>query len=198
MSGRGEALAGAGDMAARRRSSWLEGDSELDSELELSPPGLRGLDFDPLTFQCSPPARQPSLSDESSPPSPAGVLSPCSPPTIGKDTSEPLPISLPDKVLEMFAGGEARGLTAHASPPQMISMLLCAAGGQLSDSCKREVHCKLTQAKGRTSPHSEYPPLRHAPAFQSASLCIAIIDWEEIQDARPQVIKSPLKCSLRP
>ncbi|XP_066494695.1 rho GTPase-activating protein 33 [Tiliqua scincoides] len=154
VSGRGEGLAGAGDMAARRRSSWLEGDSELDSELELSPPGLRGLDFDPLTFQCSPPAPKPSLSDDSSSPSPAGALSPCSAPSMGKDTSEPLPVSLPDKVLEMFAGGEARGLNAHASPPQMISMLLCAAGGQLSDSCKQEVHRKLTQAKGRTSPLS--------------------------------------------
>ncbi|KAJ6663496.1 hypothetical protein lerEdw1_009575 [Lerista edwardsae] len=166
VSGRGEALAGAGDMAARRRSSWLEGDSELDSELELSPPGLRGLDFDPLTFQCSPPARQPSLSDDSSPPSPAGALSPSSPPTIGKDTSEPLPVSLPEKVLEMFVGGEARGVNAHASPPQMISMLLCAAGGQLSDSCKREVHCKLTQAKGRTSPHS--PKASTAPTSPGA------------------------------
>ncbi|XP_053124352.1 rho GTPase-activating protein 33 isoform X2 [Hemicordylus capensis] len=153
VSGRGEDQPRT-DVAARRRSSWLEGDSELDSELELSPPGLRGLDFDPLTFQCSPPARQPSVSDDSGPPSPAGALSPCSPPTIGKDTSEPLPVSLPDKVLEMFAGAEARGLNAHASPPQMISMLLCAAGGQLSDSCKREVRCKLTQAKGHTSSHS--------------------------------------------
>uniref|UniRef100_A0A8D2J9F0 Rho GTPase activating protein 33 n=1 Tax=Varanus komodoensis TaxID=61221 RepID=A0A8D2J9F0_VARKO len=116
-SGRGEGLAaGTGDAAARRRSSWLEGDSELDSELELSPPGLRGLDFDPLTFQCSPPARQPSLSDSSGSPSPVGALSPCSPPSIGKDTSEPLPVSLPDKVLEMFAGSEARGGSAPTVP----------------------------------------------------------------------------------
>ncbi|XP_044291199.1 LOW QUALITY PROTEIN: rho GTPase-activating protein 33 [Varanus komodoensis] len=153
-SGRGEGLAaGTGDAAARRRSSWLEGDSELDSELELSPPGLRGLDFDPLTFQCSPPARQPSLSDSSGSPSPVGALSPCSPPSIGKDTSEPLPVSLPDKVLEMFAGSEARGVNVRASPPHMISMLLCAAGGQLSDSCEREVRCKITQVKGSISAH---------------------------------------------
>uniref|UniRef100_A0A8D0DI57 Rho GTPase-activating protein 33 n=1 Tax=Salvator merianae TaxID=96440 RepID=A0A8D0DI57_SALMN len=155
VSGLGESLGtGVGDMAARRRSSWLEGDSELDSELELSPPGLRGLDFDPLTFQCSPPPRQPSLSSDSSPPSPVGALSPCSPPTIGKDTSEPLPVSLPNKVLEMFTGAETRGLNAHPSPPHMISMLLCAAGGQLSDCCEREVRGKIAQAKGRTSPHN--------------------------------------------
>ncbi|XP_077788200.1 rho GTPase-activating protein 33 isoform X1 [Podarcis muralis] len=162
VSGRGEGLAaGAADVAARRRSSWLEGDSELDSELELSPPGLRGLDFDPLTFQCSPPAWRPSLSDDSGPPSPGRALSPCSPPTIGKDTSEPLPVSLPEEMLEMFAGGEARGPGGHASPPHMISMLLCAAGGQLSDSCEREVRCKITQAKGRTSPLS--PKAEAAP-----------------------------------
>ncbi|XP_062996915.1 rho GTPase-activating protein 33 [Elgaria multicarinata webbii] len=166
-SGRGEGLAaGKGDVAARRRSSWLEGDSELDSELELSPPGLRGLDFDPLTFQCSPPPRRPSLSDGSGSSSPVGALSPCSPPTIGKDTSEPLPVSLPDKVLEMFAGGEARGLNVRASPPHMISMLLCAAGGQLSDSCEREVRCKITQAKGRMSPHS--PKAETAPTSPGA------------------------------
>ncbi|XP_061452849.1 rho GTPase-activating protein 33 isoform X2 [Rhineura floridana] len=162
VSGHGEGLAaGEGDVAARRRSSWLEGDSELDSELELSPPGLRGLDFDPLTFQCSPPAQRPSLSDDSGPPSPVGTLSPCSPPTIGKDTLEPLPVSLPEKVLEMFTGGEARGLNVHTSPPHMISMLLCAAGGQLSDSCEREVRCKITQAKGRKSPLS--PKAEAAP-----------------------------------
>ncbi|KAH0631317.1 hypothetical protein JD844_005604, partial [Phrynosoma platyrhinos] len=155
VSGQGESLAvGTGDLAARRRSSWLEGDSELDSELELSPPGLRGLDFDPLTFQCSPPAQRPSHLDESSSPSPAGPLSPCSPPTIGKDTSEPLPIALPNKVLEMFTSGETRGLNVHASPPHMISMLLCAAGGQLSDTCEHEVRCKITETKGRSSPHS--------------------------------------------
>ncbi|XP_042296143.1 rho GTPase-activating protein 33 isoform X2 [Sceloporus undulatus] len=155
VSGQGESLAvGPGDLAARRRSSWLEGDSELDSELELSPPGLRGLDFDPLTFQCSPPSQQPSHLDESSSPSPAGALSPCSPPSIGKDTSEPLPITLPNEVLEMFTGGETRGLNVHASPPHMISMLLCAAGGQLSDTCEREVRCKITQTKGHSSPHS--------------------------------------------
>nr|XP_060639904.1 rho GTPase-activating protein 33 [Anolis sagrei ordinatus] len=153
VSGQGEGLAvGTVDLAARRRSSWLEGDSELDSELELSPPGLRGLDFDPLTFQCSPPAQQPSLSDESSSPSPAGPLSPCSPPPIG--TSESSPISLPNKVLEMFTGGETRGLNVQVSPPHMISMLLCAAGGQLNDTCEREVRCKITQTKGRSSPHS--------------------------------------------
>ncbi|KAJ7304162.1 hypothetical protein JRQ81_011692 [Phrynocephalus forsythii] len=156
VSGRGESLTvGAADMVARRRSSWLEGGSELDSELELSPPGLRGLDFDPLTFQCSPPpARRSSLSDGSSSPSPAGALSPCSAPTVSKDTPEPLPMSLPDKVLEMFALGEDKGLDACGSPPHMISMLLSAAGGQLSDSCEREVRCKITHAKGPGSPRS--------------------------------------------
>ncbi|XP_060114063.1 rho GTPase-activating protein 33 [Heteronotia binoei] len=174
VSGRGDGPVGVVDMVARRRSSWLEGDSELDSELELSPPGLRGLDFDPLTFQCSPPARRPSLSDNSSTPSPIGALSPSSPPTIGQDTLEPLPVSLPDKVLEMFAGSEVKGLNLHTSSPHMISMLLSTAGGQLSDSCKREVGCKLTQAKGRGSPHSPkaeavptspgaLPVLRHIP-----------------------------------
>lgn len=183
VSGRGDGPAGAVDMAARRRSSWLEADSELDSELELSPPGLRGLDFDPLTFQCSPPARRPSLSDDSSTPSPVGALSPSSPPTIGQDTSEPLPVSLPDKVLEMFAGGEVKGLNAHTSPPpHMISMLLSTAGGQLSDSCKREVRCKLTQAKGCVSPHSEYCLCVRVYSTNSMSLLCALcsVNWEEL------------------
>ncbi|XP_007430617.1 rho GTPase-activating protein 33 [Python bivittatus] len=167
VSGHGEGLAtGTDDVASRRRSSWLEGDSELDSELELSPPGLRGLDFDPLTYQCSHPVQQPSLSDDSSSPSPVAALSPCSHPNISKDTSEPLPVSLPDKVLEMFAGGEARGLSMHASPPHMISMLLSAAGGQLSNTCEREVRGKITQAKGRVSPPS--PKSEAAPTSPGA------------------------------
>uniref|UniRef100_A0A8C6XYN4 Rho GTPase activating protein 33 n=1 Tax=Naja naja TaxID=35670 RepID=A0A8C6XYN4_NAJNA len=146
VSGHGEGLAtGADDAASRRRSSWLEGDSELDSELELSPPGLRGLDFDPLTYQCSPPVPQPSLSDDSSSASPVAALSPCSHPNVSQDASE-TSVSLPDKVLEMFSGGESRGLS---SAPHMISMLLNMAGGQLSNTCEREVRGKICQAQDR-------------------------------------------------
>ncbi|KAG8143287.1 hypothetical protein E2320_000552 [Naja naja] len=149
VSGHGEGLAtGADDAASRRRSSWLEGDSELDSELELSPPGLRGLDFDPLTYQCSPPVPQPSLSDDSSSASPVAALSPCSHPNVSQDASE-TSVSLPDKVLEMFSGGESRGLS---SAPHMISMLLNMAGGQLSNTCEREVRGKICQAQDRLSP----------------------------------------------
>ncbi|KAG8143289.1 hypothetical protein E2320_000554 [Naja naja] len=64
----------------------------------------RGLDFDPLTYQCSPPVPQPSLSDDSSSASPVAALSPCSHPNVSQDASE-TPVSLPDKVLEMFSGG---------------------------------------------------------------------------------------------
>uniref|UniRef100_A0A8C6XWM9 Rho GTPase activating protein 33 n=1 Tax=Naja naja TaxID=35670 RepID=A0A8C6XWM9_NAJNA len=167
VSGHGEGLAtGADDAASRRRSSWLEGDSELDSELELSPPGLRGLDFDPLTYQCSPPVPQPSLSDDSSSASPVAALSPCSHPNVSQDASE-TSVSLPDKVLEMFSGGESRGLS---SAPHMISMLLNMAGGQLSNTCEREsLRCSLSFPN--SGPKSEAAPvspgalslLRHIP-----------------------------------
>ncbi|XP_026535206.1 rho GTPase-activating protein 33-like [Notechis scutatus] len=164
VSGHGEGLAtGTDDVASRRRSSWLEGDSELDSELELSPPGLRGLDFDPLTYQCSPPVPQPSLSDDSSSGSPVAALSPCSHPNVSQDASETLSVSLPDKVLEMFSGGESRGLS---SPPHMISMLLSTAGGQLSNTCEREVHGKIYQAQDRLSPPS--PKSEAAPVSPGA------------------------------
>ncbi|KAM3829288.1 rho GTPase-activating protein 33 [Vipera latastei] len=163
ISGHGEVLAtGADDVASRRRSSWLEGDSELDSELELSPPGLRGLDFDPLTYQCSPPVQQPSFSDDSSSASPVAALSPCSHPSVSKDASETC-VSLPDKVLEMFASGESRGLS---SPPHMISVLLSTAGGQLSNTCEREVRGKITQAQDRLSPPS--PKSEAAPVSPGA------------------------------
>uniref|UniRef100_A0A8C5REX0 Rho-GAP domain-containing protein n=1 Tax=Laticauda laticaudata TaxID=8630 RepID=A0A8C5REX0_LATLA len=164
VSGHGEVLATrTDDVASRRRSSWMEGDSELDSELELSPPGLRGLDFDPLTYQCSPPVPQPSLSDNSSSGSPVAALSPCSHPNVSQDAPETLSVSLPDKMLEMFSGGESRGLS---SPPHMISMLLSTAGGQLSNTCEREVRGKICQAQDRLSPSS--PKSEAAPVSPGA------------------------------
>ncbi|CAM4321279.1 unnamed protein product [Lepidochelys kempii] len=110
-----ESLAVLPDLAPHRRTSlWLDDEGELDSDLELSPPGF--LDFDPLPFRHSPP-RRPSLSDTSdSAPSPARLPFACKvaralsprgpePPTAALEISEPVAISLPAKVLEMLEGG---------------------------------------------------------------------------------------------
>ncbi|XP_075763069.1 rho GTPase-activating protein 33 isoform X2 [Pelodiscus sinensis] len=180
------------DLAPHPRTSlWLDDEDELDSDLELSPPGF--LDLDPLPFQRSPP-QCPSLSDASdSAPSPARLpfarkvaraLSPRSlqpePPRAALEISEPMAISLPPKVLEMLGGGETRAVLnpgrhqGPRSPPHMISRLLQAGDGQLSDGCQREVRRKLTQAESGSraqSPEPETPALlpgalslfRHVP-----------------------------------
>ncbi|XP_026518301.2 rho GTPase-activating protein 33-like, partial [Terrapene carolina triunguis] len=146
----------------RRTSLWLDDEGELDSDPELSPPGF--LDLDLLPFRHSPPWR-PSLSEASdSAPSPARLPFACKvtralsprgpePPTAALEISEPVAISLPAKVLEMLGGGETGGVLRPGrrwgtrSPPHMISRLLQAGDGMLTDSCQREVQHKLTQAE---------------------------------------------------
>ncbi|CAM4709566.1 unnamed protein product [Caretta caretta] len=185
-----ESLAMLPDLAPHRRASlWLDDEGELDSDLELSPPGF--LDLDPLPFRHSPP-RRPSLSAASdSAPSPARLPFACKvaralsprgpePPTAALEISEPVAISLPAKVLEMLGGGEAGGVLRPGqrrgtrSPPHMISRLLQAGDGMLTDSCQREVRRKLTQAESGSlaqSPELEASPplpgalglLRHVP-----------------------------------
>ncbi|XP_053867318.1 rho GTPase-activating protein 33 isoform X2 [Malaclemys terrapin pileata] len=172
-----------------RTSLWLDDEGELDSDPELSPPGF--LDLDVLPFRRSS-HRRPSLSEASdSAPSPTRLPFTCKvtralssrgpePPTAALEISEPVAISLPAKVLEMLGGGEAGGVLRPGrhwgtrSPPHMISRLLQAGDGMLTDSCQREVQHKLTQAESGSlaqSPESEAsPPLpgalclfRHVP-----------------------------------
>ncbi|XP_038239145.2 rho GTPase-activating protein 33 [Dermochelys coriacea] len=163
---------------------WLDDEGELDSDPELRPPGF--LDLDPLPFRHSPP-RRPSLSDASdSAPSPARLpfackvaraLSPCGPepPTAALKISEPVAISLPTKVLEMLGGSEAGGVLRPRqrrgthSPPHMISRLLQAGDGMLTDSCQREVRHKLTQAESGSLAQS--PELEASPPLPGA-LCL--------------------------
>ncbi|XP_067398987.1 rho GTPase-activating protein 33 [Emydura macquarii macquarii] len=167
------------DWAPRRRASlWLDDEGELDSDPELSPPGF--LDLDPLPCRRSPP-RCPWISDVA--PSPtrlpfarkvARALSPRSPPPAPEplaaplEISQPVAVSLPAKVLEMLGGGEAGrvlspgGPRGARSPPHMISRLLQAGDGQLSDGCQREVWRKLTQAESGSlaqSPEPEASPM---------------------------------------
>ncbi|CAM5124479.1 unnamed protein product [Natator depressus] len=180
-----ESLAVLPDLAPHRRTSlWLDDEGEMDSDLELSLPGF--LDLDPLPFRHSPP-RCPSLSDASdSAPSPARLPFACKvaralsprgpePPTAALEISEPVAISLPAKVLEMLGGGEAGGALRPGrrrgtrSPPLMISRLLQAGDGMLTDSCQREVRRKLTQAESGSLAQS--PELEASPPLPGA-LCL--------------------------
>ncbi|XP_031819627.1 rho GTPase-activating protein 33 isoform X3 [Sarcophilus harrisii] len=143
-----------------RVSAWLDDGDDLD----FSPPrcleGLRGLDFDPLTFRCSsptpgdpappaspaPPAPTGSFLHKATPPprSPRGPASPAPPTAL--DISEPVAVSVPPAVLELLGGGAP----ATPSPPpgtpapQLIPLLLRSAETELSDSCQREIRSKLS------------------------------------------------------
>ncbi|XP_028020831.2 rho GTPase-activating protein 33 isoform X4 [Balaenoptera acutorostrata] len=150
---------------SHRASAWLDDGDELD----FSPPrcleGLRGLDFDPLTFRCSSPTPgDPAPPASPAPPAPAsafpprvtpqalsprGPTGPASP--IALDISEPLAVSVPPAVLELLGTG---GTPASATPapalspspglrPHLIPLLLRGAEAQLSDTCQQEICSKL-------------------------------------------------------
>ncbi|XP_043748107.1 rho GTPase-activating protein 33 isoform X4 [Cervus elaphus] len=150
---------------SHRTSAWLDDGDELD----FSPPrcleGLRGLDFDPLTFRCSsptpgdpappaspaPPAPASSFPPRATPQalSPRGPTSPASPAAL--DISEPLSVSVPPAVLELLGAG---GTPASSTPtpalssspglrPHLIPLLLRGAEAQLSDTCQQEICSKL-------------------------------------------------------
>ncbi|KAM9049028.1 rho GTPase-activating protein 33 isoform 3-T3 [Megaptera novaeangliae] len=150
---------------SHRASAWLDDGDELD----FSPPrcleGLRGLDFDPLTFRCSSPTPgDPAPPASPAPPAPAsafpprvtpqalsprGPTGPASP--IALDISEPLAVSVPPAVLELLGAG---GTPASATPapalspspglrPHLIPLLLRGAEAQLSDTCQQEICSKL-------------------------------------------------------
>ncbi|XP_059733494.1 rho GTPase-activating protein 33 isoform X5 [Bos taurus] len=150
---------------SHRTSAWLDDGDELD----FSPPrcleGLRGLDFDPLTFRCSSPTPgDPAPPASPAPPAPAsafppratpqalsprGPTSPASPAAL--DISEPLSVSVPPAVLELLGAG---GTPASATPtpalspspglcPHLIPLLLRGAEAQLSDTCQQEICSKL-------------------------------------------------------
>ncbi|XP_069406794.1 rho GTPase-activating protein 33 [Ovis canadensis] len=150
---------------SHRTSAWLDDGDELD----FSPPrcleGLRGLDFDPLTFRCSSPTPgDPAPPASPAPPAPAsafppratpqalsprGPTSPASPTAL--DISEPLSVSVPPAVLELLGAG---GTPASATPtpalspspgrrPHLIPLLLHGAEAQLSDTCQQEICSKL-------------------------------------------------------
>ncbi|XP_042086750.1 rho GTPase-activating protein 33 isoform X5 [Ovis aries] len=150
---------------SHRTSAWLDDGDELD----FSPPrcleGLRGLDFDPLTFRCSSPTPgDPAPPASPAPPAPAsafppratpqalsprGPTSPASPTAL--DISEPLSVSVPPAVLELLGAG---GTPASATPtpalspspgrrPHLIPLLLRGAEAQLSDTCQQEICSKL-------------------------------------------------------
>ncbi|KAM6225284.1 LOW QUALITY PROTEIN: rho GTPase-activating protein 33 [Rhynchocyon petersi] len=154
---------------SHRTSAWLDDGDELD----FSPPrcleGLRGLDFDPLTFRCSSPTPgDPAPPASPAPPAPASAFpprtttqalsprapaSPASPTAL--DISEPLAVSVPPAVLELLgAGGTPASVTPSPplapalSPgpglqPRLIPMLLRGAETQLSDTCQQEICSKL-------------------------------------------------------
>ncbi|XP_074162801.1 rho GTPase-activating protein 33 isoform X3 [Sminthopsis crassicaudata] len=143
-----------------RVSAWLDDGDDLD----FSPPrcleGLRGLDFDPLTFRCSsptpgdpappaspaPPAPAGSFLHKATPPprSPRGPASPAAPTAL--DISEPVAVSVPPAVLELLGGGSpATPSPPPATPaPQLIPLLLRSGETELSDSCQREIRSKLS------------------------------------------------------
>nr|XP_033818407.1 rho GTPase-activating protein 33 isoform X3 [Geotrypetes seraphini]XP_033818409.1 rho GTPase-activating protein 33 isoform X3 [Geotrypetes seraphini]XP_033818410.1 rho GTPase-activating protein 33 isoform X3 [Geotrypetes seraphini]XP_033818411.1 rho GTPase-activating protein 33 isoform X3 [Geotrypetes seraphini] len=169
---------------SRPTSAWLEDDDDLD----FGPPftGI-GLDFDPLSFQYSPPPclsledsspsqSQPQSaakrgseeaqwgSEISSPPLPLSreklaksfsftrkvvhALSPRGSRSPPMDISDPISSTVPAKILEMINSKASEG--PNQSPPsQMISMLLKSSDGQLSDSCRQEVHRKLSLAESK-------------------------------------------------
>ncbi|XP_004388160.1 rho GTPase-activating protein 33 isoform X1 [Trichechus manatus latirostris] len=173
---------------SHRTSAWLDDGDELD----FSPPpcleGLRGLDFDPLTFRCSSPTPgDPAPPASPAPPAPAsafpprvtpqalsprGPASPASPRAL--DISEPLAVSVPPAVLELLgAGGTPASVTPSPplppalSPgpglrPHLIPMLLRGAESQLSDTCQREICSKLA-LPGPRGPQGQHGPDTESP-----------------------------------
>ncbi|XP_073879322.1 rho GTPase-activating protein 33 isoform X6 [Macaca fascicularis] len=164
---------------SHRTSAWLDDGDELD----FSPPrcleGLRGLDFDPLTFRCSSPTPgDPAPPASPAPPAPAsafpprvtpqaisprGPTSPASPAAL--DISEPLAVSVPPAVLELLGAG---GAPASATPtpalspgrslrPHLIPLLLRGAEAPLTDACQQEMYSKLRGAQGPLGPDMESP-----------------------------------------
>ncbi|KAL0610195.1 Rho GTPase-activating protein 33 [Plecturocebus cupreus] len=164
---------------SHRTSAWLDDGDELD----FSPPrcleGLRGLDFDPLTFRCSSPTPgDPAPPASPAPPAPAsafpprvtpqaisprGPTSPASPAAL--DISEPLAVSVPPAVLELLGAG---GASASATPtpalspsrslrPHLIPLLLRGAESPLTDTCQQETCSKLRGAQGPLGPDTESP-----------------------------------------
>ncbi|KAG8524393.1 Rho GTPase-activating protein 32 [Galemys pyrenaicus] len=168
---------------SHRTSAWLDDGDELD----FSPPrcleGLRGLDFDPLTFRCSSPTPgDPAPPASPAPPAPAsafpprvtpqalsprGPTSPSSPTAL--DISEPLAVSVPPAVLELLGAGGTPGSvtpTPALSPspglrPHLIPLLLRGAEAQLSDTCQQEICSKLALpgSQGAQGPGMESPLL---------------------------------------
>lgn len=164
---------------SHRTSAWLDDGDELD----FSPPrcleGLRGLDFDPLTFRCSSPTPgDPAPPASPAPPAPAsafppratpqalsprGPTSPASPTAL--DISEPLAVSVPPAVLELLgAGGTPASVTPtpalSPSPglrPHLIPLLLHGTEAQLSDTCQQEICSKLALPgpRGAQGQHGE-------------------------------------------
>uniref|UniRef100_H3ABC7 Rho GTPase activating protein 33 n=1 Tax=Latimeria chalumnae TaxID=7897 RepID=H3ABC7_LATCH len=139
-----------------------------EDDLDLSPPSIGGigLDFDPFSFQCSPPRWRMEDSETSGREKLSKSTSftkrmthataakgPKSPPM---DISDPISSTVPAKVLEMISktSGEPQGPGAQqgAGQPtsqastQMISMLLKSCDAQLTDSCQREIRRKLSVA----------------------------------------------------
>ncbi|KAK2489857.1 hypothetical protein MC885_008015, partial [Smutsia gigantea] len=177
-------LAALSGSPSHRTSAWLDDGDELD----FSPPrcleGLRGLDFDPLTFRCSSPTPgDPAPPASPAPPAPAsafpprttpqalsprGPASPASPSAL--DISEPLAVSVPPAVLELLgAGGTPASVnpTPALSPspgrrPHLIPLLLRGAEAQLSDTCQQEICSKLALpgprgAQGQPGPGMDSP-----------------------------------------
>nr|XP_019605539.1 PREDICTED: rho GTPase-activating protein 33 [Rhinolophus sinicus] len=171
---------------SHRTSAWLDDGDELD----FSPPrcleGLRGLDFDPLTFRCSSPTPgDPAPPASPAPPAPASAFppratpqalspraptSPASPTAL--DISEPLAVSVPPAVLELLgAGGTPASVTPtpalSPSPglrPHLIPLLLHGTEAQLSDTCQQEICSKLALpgprgAQGQHGPGMDSPML---------------------------------------
>ncbi|XP_070488770.1 rho GTPase-activating protein 33 isoform X2 [Equus przewalskii] len=185
----GSSAAGLGALSgspSHRTSAWLDDGDELD----FSPPhcleGLRGLDFDPLTFRCSSPTPgDPAPPASPAPPAPASAFPPRAPPQAlsprgpaspasptALDISEPLAVSVPPAVLELLgAGGTPASVTPtpalSPSPglrPHLIPLLLRGAEAQLSDTCQQEICSKLALpgprgAQGQHGPGVDSPLL---------------------------------------
>uniref|UniRef100_A0A4X2M8Z6 Rho GTPase activating protein 33 n=1 Tax=Vombatus ursinus TaxID=29139 RepID=A0A4X2M8Z6_VOMUR len=185
----GTSSVGSGELAGsppHRVSAWLDDGDDLD----FSPPrcleGLRGLDFDPLTFRCSsptpgdpappaspaPPAPAGSFIHKATPPtrSPRGPASPA--PATALDISEPVAVSVPPAVLELLGGGApATPSPPPATPaPQLIPLLLRSAETELSDSCQREIRSKLSLTSQRDLQGSLSP----VPGFESPPLPVPL------------------------
>ncbi|XP_043850124.1 rho GTPase-activating protein 33 isoform X4 [Dromiciops gliroides] len=165
-----------------RVSAWLDDGDDLD----FSPPqcleGLRGLDFDPLTFRCSsptpgdpappaspaPPAPAGSFAHRATPPprSPRGPASPV--PPIALDISEPVAVSVPPAVLELLGGATPNTPSPPpaAPAPHLLPLLLRSVESELSDSCQREIRSKLSLTSQRDLQGSPSP----VPGFESPPL----------------------------